>query len=321
MSTTEEVTATNKPSAPEIVDNQQSNFQLSWPPLEHVEELVRDDDWTRHKIPAVLRNVPDRLVLNRLLQDVMVWSLRRRGETQIVDSIAKDINSTLERAQDESSVLREGSQDALMPEACDTNQAAANAVGENASEPLVNNAGPLNESDDRPAVHETPPADTSDASTISSTTSRRISPLVSRLKQLRKDMTHKKSLRTKKNPRLTGENSEASVIQQPANGECISCFDEFPVIDLTALDCSHTYCKTCLREVVLNAMKTESAFPPKCCLTEIPLKTALSCLSAKQRAEYKDKSAEYAVSYPLNYQRSSVADFVLDTCWSPMVLS
>jgi hypothetical protein len=41
-------------------------------------------------------------------------------------------------------------------------------------------------------------------------------------------------------------------------------------------------------------MHTESLFPPKCCLTEIPLKTVLYSLDEEQRNNYKLKAAEWA---------------------------
>jgi hypothetical protein len=42
-------------------------------------------------------------------------------------------------------------------------------------------------------------------------------------------------------------------------------------------------------------MLQEQSWPPKCCLTEVPLKLALLALNSKERGEYKEKAAEYAV--------------------------
>jgi IBR domain, a half RING-finger domain len=42
-------------------------------------------------------------------------------------------------------------------------------------------------------------------------------------------------------------------------------------------------------------MQTESMFPPKCCLTEIPLKDILTALNEPQKELYKSKAAEYSL--------------------------
>lgn len=77
--------------------------------------------------------------------------------------------------------------------------------------------------------------------------------------------------------------------------ECTSCFDEFPISDTKVLPCSHSYCKPCLRELVLTAMQNESSYPPKCCLSAIPTQTVLLVLDKKQREVYQNKAAEYSV--------------------------
>lgn len=83
--------------------------------------------------------------------------------------------------------------------------------------------------------------------------------------------------------------------QKPSLVECTSCFDEFPKNETTKLLCNHFYCKPCLTILITTALQSEATFPPKCCLTEIPLTTVLSPLNAKQRETYKEKAAEYAV--------------------------
>lgn len=284
-SSAEEVVANIQEPNAESLENPETEFQFTWQSLEHAERFIRDDGWTRRSISTTLENVPEHLALNQLLKDILVWSLQRRDEAQAVENGIEDRG--------------------IRPEGTCDGDALAEIARDTLDKPLQN----LSEAGaSRDSTQETAEAsseieilhnDRSDASTMSSTNSRRIRPLVSRLKQLRKDMTHKKSLRTKKNPRPNDDMDRPAIVEVPINGECISCFDEYPLTELTNLDCSHTYCKACLHEVVLNAMKTESAFPPKCCLTEIPLKMALSCLDSKQRAEYKDKSAEYSVSFHL----------------------
>jgi hypothetical protein len=78
------------------------------------------------------------------------------------------------------------------------------------------------------------------------------------------------------------------------DSECVSCLEDLPKSDLTPLSCTHSYCKPCLTTLITIAMQTESLFPPKCCLTEIPLKTVLYALDNEQRSSFKQKAAEWA---------------------------
>ncbi|KIV96220.1 hypothetical protein PV10_00111 [Exophiala mesophila] len=80
-----------------------------------------------------------------------------------------------------------------------------------------------------------------------------------------------------------------------AKVECTSCFDEFSSSDTKVLPCNHSYCKPCLKELVLTAMQNESSYPPKCCLSTIPSQTALVVLDKKQRELYQNKVSEYSI--------------------------
>ncbi|RMZ77766.1 hypothetical protein DV737_g4202, partial [Chaetothyriales sp. CBS 132003] len=83
--------------------------------------------------------------------------------------------------------------------------------------------------------------------------------------------------------------------KRPVLAEYISCFDEFPTSELIKVPCSHNYCKHCLSVLVITALQNESAFPTKCCLTEIPPQTIIIPLDSKQRELYKEKAAEYSI--------------------------
>lgn len=80
-----------------------------------------------------------------------------------------------------------------------------------------------------------------------------------------------------------------------AKVECTSCFDDCPISDTKLLPCSHSYCKSCLKELVLTAIQNESSYPPKCCLSAIPTQTVLLVLDKKQREVYQNKASEYSV--------------------------
>ncbi|EXJ89989.1 hypothetical protein A1O3_03056 [Capronia epimyces CBS 606.96] len=93
----------------------------------------------------------------------------------------------------------------------------------------------------------------------------------------------------------TASNTKKALPKKDSMVECISCFDEFPKTQTAQLICTHSYCKTCLTTLVTIALQNEASYPPKCCLTVIPLQTALLLLSSKQREVYREKAAEYAV--------------------------
>ncbi|KAH0845627.1 hypothetical protein FOPE_12097 [Fonsecaea pedrosoi] len=78
--------------------------------------------------------------------------------------------------------------------------------------------------------------------------------------------------------------------------ECTSCFEDASEHETRKLPCNHSYCKSCLTTLITTALQNESSFPPKCCLTEIPLQTVLLSLDAKHRELYKEKAAEYSVA-------------------------
>jgi IBR domain, a half RING-finger domain len=76
---------------------------------------------------------------------------------------------------------------------------------------------------------------------------------------------------------------------------CASCLEDFSSRKMYHLTCQHSYCATCLRTLITTAMQTESMFPPKCCVAEIPLKEIFSALDRRQRELFKSKCAEYAL--------------------------
>ncbi|KAJ4677095.1 hypothetical protein HRR93_003364 [Exophiala dermatitidis] len=77
--------------------------------------------------------------------------------------------------------------------------------------------------------------------------------------------------------------------------ECTGCFEEISPSETAKLPCTHHYCKECLTTLIITALQNEATFPPKCCLTAIPLKTVLLHLTKEQRQTYKEKAAEYAI--------------------------
>lgn len=250
-----------QPDLPEDEAAQSSVFEFTWQDLRSCTRYINDKGWSQAPIPAILEIVPENIVVSRQLQQILLWSLQRFDETPPQDQ-QRDVGQP-DGASEPSSSGRTS-----MPSGENTVPAASKADGSEESE---------------------------EPATPSRMEKRKSVSLMTRLKQLRQDVANKRSS-------VDGSGARTGSTRPPAqqvspNGECISCFDEFPRAELVHLTCSHDYCKSCLREVVLNAMKNESLFPPKCCLTEMPLKTVLVCLENKQREEYKEKSAEYAVCH------------------------
>ena len=87
--------------------------------------------------------------------------------------------------------------------------------------------------------------------------------------------------------------------------ECTGCFEDIPNKKAALLPCRHRYCSGCFSQLVRTAVRTESSFPPKCCLQEIPRKTMLANLSSKDIAYFDEKALEYAVSLGSRYYCAS----------------
>lgn len=83
--------------------------------------------------------------------------------------------------------------------------------------------------------------------------------------------------------------------------ECTSCFDDVPSKRAVLLSCRHSYCSECFSQLISTAIKSESTFPPKCCLQEIPRKTILAHLSVREMAHFDEKALEYAVAVANRY--------------------
>ncbi|KAF2224735.1 hypothetical protein BDZ85DRAFT_83559 [Elsinoe ampelina] len=72
---------------------------------------------------------------------------------------------------------------------------------------------------------------------------------------------------------------------------CVSCSDEYSTNELAHLACDHDYCGECLSTMFQNAMKDESAFPPRCC-QPITLEHAMGVLPFAVYQQYSAKLPE-----------------------------
>ncbi|KAI3399258.1 hypothetical protein diail_7421 [Diaporthe ilicicola] len=74
---------------------------------------------------------------------------------------------------------------------------------------------------------------------------------------------------------------------------CVSCYDDFAHYDIVRLSCQHSYCKKCFHQLILNALKAEEHWPPRCCADPIDHKICLKSLPKPFPAIYKEKRQEY----------------------------
>lgn len=252
-----------QPDPVEEGESSTQKFQFTWQDLNWVGKHINETQWSQVPLPAVLETLPQNIVLSEKLQRILSWSLQRHEPTP---------KPTPEPSTPAS--LHE-SVPLTVPDESSSTEGEGEGEG---------------------TILTPPKSDGSERSTTSSGgRSRKTSNLFARLMRLRQDVAVKRAASVRHKEKIAAISIPAPLEEAPKLGECISCFDEYPKPELIHLSCSHDYCKSCLREVVMNAMKTESAFPPKCCLSEIPRKQILSCLDSEERDEYKDKSAEYSI--------------------------
>ncbi|KAI9650902.1 hypothetical protein NHQ30_000937 [Ciborinia camelliae] len=98
----------------------------------------------------------------------------------------------------------------------------------------------------------------------------------------------KKSLKKK-----TNKDKGKSVMREPIR-ECVSCLDDFPDHKMVHVKC-HEYCKECFERLVTAAMMTETMWPVKCCLNEIPHADVVKNINKKLARDFQMKSLERQV--------------------------
>ena len=75
--------------------------------------------------------------------------------------------------------------------------------------------------------------------------------------------------------------------------ECTSCLEQVQWSRTVRLQCKHHYCGPCFVQLIEVAMRTESMFPPKCCLREVPHRLVLKQLSFRGKMDYSRREREY----------------------------
>ncbi|KAK5060992.1 hypothetical protein LTR84_007533 [Exophiala bonariae] len=223
-------------------------------------------DWHKSKVPAELQIVPDEIVLPVKLKEILTWSL--------IQPLPSSPTRPQQKADDEVKDLIITQHGAEHAEAASERLPTESTISDNKYD--LNSLGPLAAVGKPSGPHK-----------------RRLHAHHNSIGQGL--FTSTLDLIITFNPTAEKDDRTQTSTKKAPQVECVSCFEEFPLSETPVLPCSHSYCRKCLKEVVLTALRNESSFPPKCCLTEIPLQTVLLSLDRKQRETYKDKAAEYAV--------------------------
>lgn len=240
-----------------------------WKAFKAQNKLQPRYDWHRSKIPAELQSAPDENTLPEKLKQIIAWSMIQApppSPSQAQHKDDKDDNDVKDSNISQHEVDQDPSTSGRLPT---DSTIIENNHDSNSLFPLRVGIKPFGPQKRRLHAQHNSVGQGLFASTL--------------------------DLIIAFNPKPEKDDAIQALTKTEPQVECASCFEEFPVTETPVLPCSHSYCKTCLREMVLTALRTESSFPPKCCLTEIPLQTVLLPLDRKQRETYKEKAAEYAV--------------------------
>ena len=102
-------------------------------------------------------------------------------------------------------------------------------------------------------------------------------------------------------PTRKGKESEQATPTTAVLGECTGCFEEVNTEEVAILPCRHKYCPSCFGHFVRSSFASETTFPPKCCLQEIPRRVLAAHLDAKEMVMYEAKSLEFAIAVGSRY--------------------
>lgn len=238
-------------------------------------DLEPHDDWPRYPIPSELQTFERYDLLPEKLQQILTWSLPDN-----VGSVTTNLPATTQTGSEQ--------RPSRQSESTETHR------GQNVATAVLSSAPPkltVREADSETRSVHSDHAPSTSSSGYRTSFKQRL-PTTGIIGSTLDLITSLKQRVEKEQP------AAATVKSQKAKSplvECTSCFDEFTQSDTAKLSCTHSYCKPCLTTLVTTALQNESSFPPKCCLSEIPLKTALLPLDSKQRETYKEKAAEYSI--------------------------
>ncbi|EGP92513.1 uncharacterized protein MYCGRDRAFT_32094 [Zymoseptoria tritici IPO323] len=102
-----------------------------------------------------------------------------------------------------------------------------------------------------------------------------------------------------------------AAFDEPAPSECAGCGDEKEFFELARVPCNHDYCRLCLEYLFELSMKEETAFPPRCCVTqEIPLSAVRIFLSHDLAQEFDARYEELSTKVRTYCHEQSCSAFI-----------
>ena len=102
-------------------------------------------------------------------------------------------------------------------------------------------------------------------------------------------------------PTRKGKEPEQGTREFAILGECTGCFEDIDLKEVAVLPCRHSYCSNCFNHFIKTSLSSETTFPPKCCLQEVPRRILAAHLDTKAMAIYEAKSLEFAIAIGNRY--------------------
>ncbi|KAF8419293.1 hypothetical protein EV426DRAFT_615745 [Tirmania nivea] len=106
-----------------------------------------------------------------------------------------------------------------------------------------------------------------------------------------------------------GRSTTGTSARDHRNLHCDVCTELLPDYEIVSLPCEHNYCRTCLRKIFLNTLKSLS-FPPRCCTT-IPTTLAAEVLDDAELEKYLHESVVHDATAEPEKRRRNCA---MSTC-------
>lgn len=94
---------------------------------------------------------------------------------------------------------------------------------------------------------------------------------------------------------------------------CCSCDEKFRPCDILRLECDHFFCRTCLKQVIMQSMLDKSTFPPRCCRKNIPQDKIGLLLSEEEFGDFKNTEIEVSCDVKTYCSNASCGRFIPPT--------
>lgn len=107
-----------------------------------------------------------------------------------------------------------------------------------------------------------------------------------------------------------GPSRSSSYDQTPnTTKKCVSCLENFHT-DLFQGSCGHEFCRECMKEMFLNAIKDEELCPPRCCGEVVPPGVALRVLNYEELRSFSERAIEWTAKDRLYCSEPTCSKFI-----------